>query len=139
VEAGEVVIVGLGPRSNVPWPYLGRYEIEELAIDITSDGERFIRLASRRFAWIARVPELPRILSQWGGRAKQRLQRGLDRDALAADLDKIMRPAEALVVPGAETLDRLLNRLLAMEGDDIEQGRCGPEPPAPRRGCLAPP
>ena len=96
-------------------------------LDEGDDGARSIQglvhLGLFGMGGLSRVPVAPRVLRERRRAAEVGLKRGIDVDALSAELDQVMRFSEGPIVPGEKGLQRLLDRLLAVKGRIAQQGR----------------
>ena len=95
--------------------------------DEGDDGSRSVdgltNLRLLRLGGFSRVAVSPRVLRQRCCRAQVRLERGIDGNALGAELHEVVRLPERPIVPGEEGLQRLLDGLLAVERRVTKQGR----------------
>jgi len=78
--------------------------------------EGILDLAQIRLEDVTRISEPPRVLGERSGCPEHRLERGLVLQAGKRQLTDVMRPAEEMVVVGEKRLQRLLDRLLTVEG-----------------------
>jgi len=102
---------------------LGRHSPKDEGDDGSRSVEGLTNLRLLRLGGFSRVAVSPRVLRQRCRRAQVRLERGIDGHALGAELHEVVRLPERPIVPGEESLQRLLDGLLAVERRVTKQGR----------------